>query len=109
MQLSISNLTSNQFYKVILCLALLSNLLQSSFAQESEARFASIIIPGSPSPNAASLGQYANNIVSNFTGLPSINVPIYEIEQSGFKLPISLSYNASGIKVGDIAGWVGMG
>jgi YD repeat-containing protein len=68
-----------------------------------------VAIPGNPSPTAASLGQYANNIVSDFTGLPSISVPIYEINVDEFKLPISLSYNPSGIKVSDIASWVGTG
>jgi len=64
---------------------------------------------GNPSPNAASLGTYANYPVGNFTGAPEISVPIYEIDEGGFKLPISLSYNASGIKVNDIASWVGLG
>lgn len=76
---------------------------------DDEARFATIAIPGVPSPNAASLGQYANYTVSNFTGTPPVNVPIYEIKQGNFKLPISLAYNSSGIKVGDVAGWVGLG
>ena len=68
-----------------------------------------LAIPGNPSPTASSLVQYANNIVSGFTGLPSISVPLYEINVDGFKLPISLSYNSSGVKVSDVAGWVGTG
>lgn len=68
-----------------------------------------LAIPGVPTPNAASLGTYANNVVGQFTGVPDINIPIYEINEGGFKLPISLSYNATGVKVADVASWVGTG
>lgn len=66
-------------------------------------------IIGMPSPTSASLGVYANYPIGNFTGVPDISVPIYEVNEGGYKLPISLSYNASGIKVSDVASWVGLG
>lgn len=50
------------------------------------------------SPNAASLAMYADYPVSHYTGIPQINIPLYEIEIDGFKLPISLSYHSNGIK-----------
>jgi hypothetical protein len=50
------------------------------------------------SPNAASLGKFGNIPVSYYTGLPSIEVPIYTIEQGNIKLPIKLSYHAGGLK-----------
>ncbi|MBN9380024.1 MAG: hypothetical protein J0H74_04635 [Chitinophagaceae bacterium] len=61
-----------------------------------------------PTPTAAALGTFANYAVGNFRGTPNIDVPIYEINEGGFKLPISLSYNASGIKVADYSSWVGL-
>lgn len=61
------------------------------------------------SPNAASLGKFGNIPVSYYTGLPAIEVPIYTIEQGDIKLPIKLSYHAGGIKVSEIASWVGLG
>jgi len=64
---------------------------------------------GVPSPNAASLGTYASSAVKSFTGTSNINIPIWEINEHGFKLPISLSYNVAGVKVNDIAGWTGLG
>ncbi|NTE04327.1 hypothetical protein G6M26_06380 [Agrobacterium tumefaciens] len=82
--------------------------VKGQFSDE-EKRLATINIPTVPSPNAASLGQYANYPVNNFTGSPSINVPLYELIVGDFKLPISLSYNSTGIKVGDVASWVGLG
>lgn len=65
------------------------------------------IIP--PSPNAAALGKYGDYPVSEYSGVPSISVPIYEIKLKGLTIPINLSYHASGNKVDDVASWVGLG
>ena len=43
------------------------------------------------------------------TGVPSIGIPIYEIQVNEFTIPISLSYHASGNKVDDIASVAGLG
>jgi len=61
------------------------------------------------SPNAASLGKYGDIPVSYHTGLPNIDIPIYTVESGSLKLPISLSYHASGLKVQEQASWVGAG
>ena len=61
------------------------------------------------SPNAASLGTYGNLPVSLYTGTPVINIPLYEMISFGYKLPISLSYNASGVRPDQRPGWVGLG
>jgi len=65
------------------------------------------VIPSSP--EASSLGKYGAFPVGYYTGVPSINIPLYEIKAGEIKLPISLSYHASGIRVDDIAPWVGLG
>ncbi|MBX7107065.1 MAG: hypothetical protein K1X61_00305 [Chitinophagales bacterium] len=65
------------------------------------------VIP--PSPTAAALAQYALTPVNLSSGIPSINIPLYEIADHDVKLPISLSYHGGGIKVGEIASWVGLG
>jgi 20S proteasome alpha/beta subunit len=62
-----------------------------------------------PSPNASSLGQYADWPVNLYTGIPQIQIPIYEIKGRSLTVPISISYHASGNKVADIASWVGLG
>jgi len=60
-------------------------------------------------PNASELAKYADYPVSYYTGTPNTSIPIYEINVDGFKLPISLNYHASGIRVDQEATWVGLG
>lgn len=68
------------------------------------------LVPRSiPSPNTASLGMYGAIPVGHYTGIPNINIPLFDMELDGVKFPLSLSYHASGIRVGQDAGWVGMG
>jgi hypothetical protein len=61
------------------------------------------------SPNAASLGVFGAIPVGHYTGIPNISIPIYEINLDGKKVPINLSYHASGIKVAQEASVVGLG
>ena len=61
------------------------------------------------SPNASSLGQYGNTDIGLYTGVPKINIPLYEIKETGMTLPIDLNYNAGGIKVTEYASFVGLG
>lgn len=65
--------------------------------------------PVPPSPNAASLGIFGAIPVGHYTGTPNIDIPIYEIDLDGKKIPISISYHASGIRVAQEASWVGLG
>ncbi|OIN56671.1 hypothetical protein BLX24_23890 [Arsenicibacter rosenii] len=65
------------------------------------------ILPASP--GAAALGTYGEIPVSLYTGTPSITIPVYELTGVELKLPITLSYRASGVRVEDNASWVGLG
>jgi YD repeat-containing protein len=60
-----------------------------------------------PSPTAGSLGQYGDIPVSFFTGSADISVPIYTLSGKGVELPISLRYDASGIRPNTLPSWVG--
>ena len=62
-----------------------------------------------PAPNAAALGKYGDYSVGNFTGVPDISIPIYTVQEGSLSLPIGLSYHASGLKVAEMASWVGAG
>ena len=59
------------------------------------------------SPTASSLGLYGEIPVSHFTGIPSIQIPLYDLQVENFKLPLSLSYHAAGVRPDQHPGWVG--
>ncbi len=61
------------------------------------------------SPEAASLIRYVECPVDLIHGLVPIEIPIYEIQMDGLRLPISLSYHSGGIKVQDMGGIMGLG
>jgi hypothetical protein len=63
----------------------------------------------SPSPTAASLGRYGDTPISLYTGTPNISIPLWEMKEGSITVPVSLNYNSSGLKVDEIASWVGLG
>ncbi|MEO9851033.1 MAG: RHS repeat domain-containing protein [Reichenbachiella sp.] len=62
-----------------------------------------------PSPTAGALGQYGLTPVSLSTGTPNISVPLHQISYRGINVPLSLSYSSNGLKVDEVASWVGQG
>ncbi len=62
-----------------------------------------------PSPNAASLAQYAQTPVDLASGVPQISVPLMELQAQTLSLPVSLNYHAQGRQVEERASWVGLG
>lgn len=62
-----------------------------------------------PTATASSLGKYVDIPVSLVTGVPNISIPIHNVQEGSLILPINFSYHASGIKVSEIASWVGLG
>lgn len=80
---------------------------QSSQSAEQQIENLKNVIP--PSPNASSLGKYGEWPVSLYTGVPSISIPIYDLKGRSVNVPISLGYHAAGMKVGEVASWVGLG
>lgn len=63
------------------------------------------------SPAGSALGaiQSAEVPVDMFTGTATVNIPLYTIQSRGGSLPISLSYNTSGVKVRQLGTSVGLG
>ncbi|MCF6347026.1 MAG: hypothetical protein L3J20_01840 [Flavobacteriaceae bacterium] len=59
------------------------------------------------SPNAASLGKYGDVPVSYYTGSPNVSIPLYSLNDYGMPLDIILNYDASGVRVNSMPGWVG--
>ncbi|MEM1121854.1 MAG: hypothetical protein AAGJ18_15490 [Bacteroidota bacterium] len=60
-------------------------------------------------PNAASLGKYGDVPINYSVGLPNISVPLETVADGPIGVPISLSYHPSGIRVSEMASWVGLG
>jgi hypothetical protein len=89
--------------RVVLAVLLLNVYLTLNAQNDARQR----VIP--PSPNAASLGKFGDVPVNLYTGVPKVEVPLYEISLGNLKIPIGLSYHASGIKVEEEASWVGLG
>lgn len=61
------------------------------------------------SPQSQLFNQYINHEITEYNGLPEINIPLCEVEIKGVKIPITLSYHAGGIKYRQYDGDVGVG
>ncbi len=94
--------SSNLFF--LLLLVSIFKCLRVSVAQDN--RFKEVV---PASPNAAALGKYGDIPVSYHTGVPQISIPIHTLKEGDLSLPISLNYHSSGIKVEELASWVGLG
>lgn len=81
-------------------LAVIYNLLGQDYPQTRE------LIPATPT--TAALGKYGEVPVSMHTGIPSITVPLAQLSGKDLSLGIELSYHAGGVKVEEMASWVGL-
>lgn len=61
------------------------------------------------SPEANIMMRNINLNVNKSTGVAGVSIPLYTISYGNLQVPLSLNYNCSGIKVSDIATWVGTG
>ncbi|WP_207948637.1 hypothetical protein, partial [Aquimarina spinulae] len=62
-----------------------------------------------PTPEVAAMGKYLDVPVSLFTGTPNISIPLASISEGILNASVSVSYHASGIRVGEMASRVGLG
>lgn len=60
-------------------------------------------------PEASKLITHVTYPVNYSTGAVDISIPLFTVECGSLKLPISLSYNTTGLKVDEPSGWVGEG
>lgn len=59
------------------------------------------IIPDTPpSPQAVAFNRLGDYQVNNNYGAPDINIPLFEIDFHGYKIPLSLHYEATPLKPG---------
>lgn len=64
------------------------------------------IIP--PSPEVSSLISYSIPEVDHSTGVPYISLPVFTVRQGSLSLPISITYQAGGVKVNQETSTVGL-
>lgn len=62
-----------------------------------------------PSPETAAFIKNVNIPVSYSSGTPQISIPFGSVRSGGIEVPVSISYNASGIRVEEVPSWVGLG
>lgn len=60
-------------------------------------------------PESAGFEKYGDTKVNEFTGTTNIAIPIYTLKSRFLETPVTLAYNASGIRVNQEASWVGLG
>lgn len=60
-------------------------------------------------PNVASLFKSTITPVNEYSGLANVSIPLYTVTEGNISVPISLSYNNSGIQVSEESGIVGLG
>lgn len=61
-----------------------------------------------PAPESTQLAKYVDQPIGYYTGIPEISVPLWTIKEHDIELPIALSYHAGGVKVNEVATWVGL-
>jgi hypothetical protein len=98
----INNLIGTIFFTLSLQLISLTGNTQLENQQKNEK-----IVP--MSPNAASLGKYGEIPVNYYNGSITVPIQLYNITSGKHTIPISLSYNYTGLKVEEISGNVGLG
>ena len=79
---------------------------QSAFAQSSNNQIKDVVMP---SPATTAFAKYVDIPVSYHTGVPNISIPICMVTEGSLQVPVSLSYHASGIRMAEVASWVGLG
>ncbi len=96
-----------------LCVLLIAGLLQQGITQpqptntDPAKNYVNVNIP--KTPESAGFEKYGDYQVSEFTGTTNISIPLYTLKSRFLAVPITLSYQATGVKVNQESSWVGLG
>lgn len=60
-------------------------------------------------PSASKISRHDNMSINEYLGIPNISFPLCNMELADINIPISISYQATGIKVNQDASCVGLG
>lgn len=90
----------------ILFASMIIIFMKQSFGQQHHKNYQNIL------PASAEVASFAKSVdmpMNYSSGLPQISIPIYNFKHGAIEIPISLSYNSCGIRVEEVATWVGLG
>ena len=97
---------------ILYCLLILVGRML--YAQEETPQFTAqreidktVKLPGTP--EAQAFTKYGNTPVNMYTGTPDISIPIFTLKGQELQMPVTLTYDASGIPVSKVASTVGLG
>jgi hypothetical protein len=86
-----------------------TKLLIKDSKEEEDLPFDNLPIIIGPSPSVSIFSGNSNALVDLYTGKLNVTIPIHTIKSKDIEIPVNLSYVSNGIKVDDVASWVGMG
>lgn len=102
------NIILKNTIKSLYCILLIFASLQTMAQTDNDpSKFLPNIIP--PSPEAFKFAMYGNTPIGLFAGTPNIQIPLFTYKTTNLKIPFSLTYSSSGIKVDDVNSKVGLG
>jgi len=98
--------SSRNFFLTTVCLL----LWNFSFSQEEDIFKGELskIQNEVKSPESWAFETYGSPNVNMYTGTPQISIPLHTLKGREFSLPLSLVYDATGVKVDQMATWVGL-
>src|SRR5687767_5747539 len=95
---------SHLFFLLAICCLSVNGFAQSGQYLASE--YYSNYIPKTSS--SASLGTFGNIPVNYYTGLPEISFELLRLKGREVEVPVSINYDASGVKTDEFSGDVGL-
>jgi len=109
-----NNLNTVNYASRHLCLILLfaifkpgRGVTQTPTNLEAAKSYVNVNIP--KTPESAAFEKYGSVEVNEFTGASNISIPIYILKSRFLECPITLCYQATGIRVNQESSWVGLG
>ncbi len=97
--------------KKILLTLLLLGLYGTTMAQETPPPSpTAMVVPEvtKPSVDAFALTKFGDIPINEYTGMVNASIPLYTLQSGHLSLPITLNYNAAGVKVSQPATWTGI-
>lgn len=95
--------------KIVLSLLLLG-LYGEAMAQDLPPSPTAMVVPDitKPSVDAQAITKFGDIPISEYTGMVNAAIPVYTLKSGKLSLPVSLDYNAVGVKVSQPATWTGI-